>query len=184
VELWNPGAILPGVAGGLSLLLAFFALQILPVNTTGLLLILFGAALLILELKIPSFGVLGIGGTLSVVIGSIMMTRTVPGVSVDLRLIVPSALAFAAIFLFLGRLALAALRRPPVTGVEGLVGAEGRAREPLAPDVPGYVDVHGELWRASSHQPVAERQPVRVIAVNGLTLMVEPSGMTAEGESS
>ena len=80
VEFWNPGAIVPGVAGGVCLLLAFFALQILPVNTTGVLLVVFGLALLLLELKVPSFGALGIGGTVSLVIGSVMMTRTVPGV--------------------------------------------------------------------------------------------------------
>ena len=114
VELWNPGAMLPGVAGGLCLLLAFFAFQILPVNTIGLLLILFGVALLILELKVPSFGVLGIGGAISLVVGSVMMTRnTVPGVDVGLGAVVPVALGFAAIFLFLGRLALVAQRRIP-----------------------------------------------------------------------
>jgi membrane-bound serine protease (ClpP class) len=184
VELWNPGAILPGVAGGVCLLLAFFALQILPVNTIGLLLVLFGVGLLVLELKVPSFGVLGIGGAISLVVGSIMLTGNVPGVNVNLRVIIPAALAFAAIFLFLGRLALTAQRRPPVSGAEGLIGAEGRAREPFAPDAPGYVDVHGELWRAQSRQPVGERQPVRVVAVNGLTLIVEPSGAPlSEGES-
>lgn len=184
VELWNPGAILPGVAGGLCLLLAFFALQILPLSTTGLLLILFGTALLILELKVPSFGVLGIGGTLSLVIGSIMMTRTVPGVSADLWLVVPTALGFAGIFLFLARLALAAQRRPPATGADAMIGAIGRARERLVPDVPGYIDIRGELWRASSRQPIDERHAVRVVGINGLTLIVEPSATTSEGESS
>ena len=128
IELWNPGAIVPGVVGGLSLLLAFFALQILPVNTTGLLLILFGIGLLILELKVPSFGILGIGGTVSLLIGSIMMTRQTPGVTVSLTIIVPAVLAVAAIVLFLGRLALAAQARPPTTGVEGMLGSEGWTR--------------------------------------------------------
>jgi len=146
IELWNPGAVLPGVAGGLCLLLAFFAFQILPVNTIGLLLILFGLALLILELKVPSFGALGIGGAISLVVGSVMMTRnTVPGVDVGLGAIVPVAIALAAIFFFLGRLALAAHRRPPVTGKEGMLGAIGRAREPLDPGLPGYISIHGEM---------------------------------------
>src|SRR5712691_8802534 len=149
VELWNPGAILPGVAGALSLLLAFFALQILPMNTTGLLLVLLGIGLLVLELKIPS-GVLGVGGTIALIIGSVMATGTVPGVSVGLGFIVPAAVGFAVIFLFLGRLALEAHRRPPVTGKEGLIGLEGRAVDALAPEVSGYVRVHGELWQASS----------------------------------
>jgi membrane-bound serine protease (ClpP class) len=178
IELWNPGAIVPGVVGGLSLLLAFFALQILPVNTTGLLLILFGIALLILELKVPSFGVLGIGGTISLLVGSIMMTRQTPGVTVSLTIIVPAVLAVAAIVLFLGRLALAAQARPPTTGVEGMLGSEGWTRMPLSPDTPGQVDVHGEIWRAYSREPVPAGAKVRVVEVNGLTLVVEPAPST------
>ena len=184
VELWNPGAVLPGVAGGLSLLLAFSALQILPMNTTGILLMLFGVALLVLELKVPS-GVLGVGGAIALIIGSIMVTGTVPGVSVGLGFIVPAAVAFAAIFLFLGRLAIKTHRRPPVTGRDGLIGTEGTARDVVAPDTPGYVRVHGELWRATSRAPVTPGQRVRVLDVNGLTLMVEPAvASTREGESS
>jgi membrane-bound serine protease (ClpP class) len=184
VELWNPGADLPGVAGGLCLLLAFFALQILPMNATGVLLILFGVGLLVLELKVPS-GVLGVGGTISLIVGSIMVTGTVPGVSVGLGFIVPSAIAFAAIFLFLGRLALASQRRPPVTAIHGMIGAEGEARDVMGPDRPGYVFVRGELWRATSRMPVTPGQRVRVLDVNGLTLTVEPSvASTREGASS
>jgi membrane-bound serine protease (ClpP class) len=175
----------PGVAGGLCLLLAFFAFQILPVSTTGLLLILFGLALLILELKVPSFGALGIGGTISLLVGSVMLTRdAVPGVQVGLGLVVAGALSVAGIVLFLGRLALAAQRRAPVTGAEGMVGLEGLARERLGPDVPGYVDVRGEMWRATSRQPIDAGQPVRVAALNGLTLIVEPSRARTQGESS
>jgi membrane-bound serine protease (ClpP class) len=175
IELWNPGAVIPGVAGGLFLLLAFFAFQILPVNVTGLLLIVFGLALLLLELKVPSFGALGIGGTASIVIGSVMLTRdTVPGIEVGLGVIVPTALALAAIIFFLGRLALSAQRQRAVTGVEGMVGLEGRAREALAPDAAGHVDVRGEIWRAVSGVPISAGEPVRVVAVEGLTVMVEP----------
>jgi membrane-bound serine protease (ClpP class) len=177
IELWSPGAILPGVAGGLCLLLAFFAFQILPVNTIGLLLILFGLALLILELKIPSFGALGIGGTVSLVIGSIMLTRDViPGVPVGLGFIVPAALGISAITLFLGRLALRAQRQQSVTGIEGMIGAGGRARTDIGPDAAGQVDIHGEIWRAQSATHIAAGQPVRVTAVNGLTLSVEAAG--------
>jgi membrane-bound serine protease (ClpP class) len=180
IELWSPGAILPGVAGGLCLLLAFFAFQILPVNTIGLLLILFGLALLILELKIPSFGALGIGGTLSLVIGSIMLQRdAIPGVRVGLGFVVPAALAVSAITLFLGRLALRAQRQPPVTGIEGMIGAAGRVRTDVRPDAAGQVDIHGEIWRAQSATHIAAGQPVRVIAVDGLTLIVEQSGAAA-----
>ena len=176
VEFWNPGAIGPGVAGGVCLLLAFFALQVLPVSTTGVLLVVFGLALLLLELKVPSFGALGIGGTVSLLIGSVMMTRTVPGVVVPLRLIVPVALSVAGILLFLGRLALQAQRQRPITGVSALVGLPGRVRTPLTPGVAGQIDVRGEIWRAESPVPLHAGDPVRVMAVDGLTLLVEPAG--------
>lgn len=183
VELWNPGAIVPGVAGGVSLLLAFFAFQILPVNTAGLLLVVLGLGLLVLELMVPSFGALGIGGAIALVIGSVMLTDVVPGITVSLQLIVPIALGLAALFLFLGRLALKAQRQPPVTGAEALVGQAGRARTALAPDAPGHIDIHGEIWRAFARAPVAAGQPVRVVEVNGLTLLVEPLGAsTREGD--
>jgi membrane-bound serine protease (ClpP class) len=173
VELWNPGAVLPGVAGALSLLLAFFALQVIPINTTGLLLMALGVGLLVLELKVPS-GVLGVGGTIALVIGSVMMTDTIPGVRVGFGFIIPAAIAFAAVFLFLGRLALQSQRRRPVSGKEGLIGAHGRARDPLMPETPGYVHIRGELWRATTDVPISPGEPVRVLDVNGLTLTVEP----------
>jgi len=181
IELWNPGAIVPGVVGGLSLLLAFFALQILPVDTTGLLLIAFGLGLLLLELKVPSFGILGIGGTVSLLVGSVMLTREIPGLpgmAVSLTVVLPIVLGLAAISLFLGRLALKAQARPPTTGVEGMVGEEGRARTALAPDAPGQVDVHGEIWRARSREPLPAGARVRVVEVNGLTLVVEAAPST------
>jgi membrane-bound serine protease (ClpP class) len=184
VELWNPGAILPGVAGGLCLLLAFFAFQVLPVNTIGLLLVLFGMALLILELKVPSFGVLGIGGTVGLLVGSLMMTREVPGIRVGYGIIVPAVLALAAIVLVLGRLALAAQRAPSITGVEGLVGEEGRTLTAIAADRAGQVGVHGEIWRATSRDPIDPGKRIRVSAVNGLTVVVEPVESGHRGEDS
>jgi membrane-bound serine protease (ClpP class) len=174
VELWNPGSFLPGVAGGLFLLLAFFAFQVLPVDTTGLLLVIFGLGLLILELKVPSFGVLGVGGTISLLIGSVMLTSEVPGVRVSYQVIVPVVLATAGIVLFLGRLALTAQRSVSVTGVEGLIGARGHALTALGPGGPGQIHVHGEIWRATSAAAVAAGQSVRVTAVEGLTTVVEP----------
>jgi membrane-bound serine protease (ClpP class) len=175
VELWNPGLVAPGVAGGLCLLLAFFAFQILPVDTAGLLLVVFGILLLGLELAIPSFGALGVGGTISLVIGSVMLTDTVPGVSVSLGIVAPVALAFAAVFLLLGRLALRAFKQAPATGAEALVGAIARARTALAPGAPGQVDLHGENWTAVSPTAVEPGGAVRVARINGLTLTVEPA---------
>jgi membrane-bound serine protease (ClpP class) len=177
VELWNPGAILPGVAGGVCLLLAFFAFQVLPVNTIGLLLVAFGLALLILELKVPSFGVLGVGGVISLLIGSLMITSDVPGIRVSLGVIVPVVLAIAGIVLVLGRLALTAQRAPAVSGAEGLIGATGNTLTPLGPGHEGQIHVRGEIWRATSDMSLPPAHAVRVVAISGLTLSVEPAGI-------
>lgn len=184
IELWSPGAILPGVAGGLCLLLAFFAFQILPVSATGLLLIVFGLILLVLELTVPSFGALGIGGTISLVLGATMLTRdAIPGVEVSLGFIVPMALGCAAVVLFLGRLALRSQRQRAVSGVQGMIGAHARVRDAIEENATGNVDVHGEIWRAQSDRPLASGQPVLVTSVDGLTLTVEPLTTQAqEGE--
>jgi membrane-bound serine protease (ClpP class) len=179
VELWNPGAIFPGVVGGLSLLLAFFAFQIVPIDATGLLLIVFGLALLILELKVPSFGVLGVGGIVALVIGSIMATSAVPGVRIHLGTIIPAALLLAAGVLGLGRLALKAQRRPPQTGVDAMIGELGRTRTPVALDMPGQVDLRGEIWRAISREALPAGTAVRVVAVDGLTVLVERADRNA-----
>lgn len=175
VELWNPGLIAPGVAGGLCLLLAFFAFQILPVSTAGILLVLFGIGLLVLELKVPSFGVLGVGGAVSLVIGSVMLTDTVPGISVSFGFVGPISLAFAALFLFLGGLAFKAMQQRPATGAEALVGRTARTRGALEPGLPGQVTLHGEIWNVVSQVPVAAGSPIRVTRVDGLTLIVEPA---------
>ena len=179
VELWNPGLIAPGVAGGVCLLLAFFAFQIIPVNLAGVLLVVFGIALLVLELKVPSFGALGIGGAVSLVLGSVMLTDVVPGVRVGLGVILPTAIGFAVVFLFLGRLAVRAQMRPPVTGAQALVGQIARVRTPLLPRERGLVDFRGEIWRAISPVPLPPGHPVRVSGIDGLTLMVEPADLAA-----
>ena len=160
----------------IALLLAFFAFQVLPVNTTGLLLVVLGIGLLVLELKVPSFGVLGIGGATSLVIGSIMMTGEVPGVRVGVSVVLPVALAFAAIFLFLGRLALGAQRRPAATGTVAMLGETARALTRHRARRRGQVAVHGEIWQARASAQVRAGDAVRVTAIDGLTLTVEPAG--------
>ena len=183
VEFWNPGAIAPGVAGGIALLLAFFAFQIVPVVTAGLLLIALGVALLILELKVPSFGALGVGGTMAIAIGSLMATNYVPGVRVSRGAILSAAVLLAAAVLVLGRLALKAQRLPPQTGVEGMLGEVGRVRTMLSPDTAGHIDARGEIWRAVSRVPLPAGATVRIVAIDGLTLLVEPVDRAAsEGE--
>jgi membrane-bound serine protease (ClpP class) len=172
VELWNPGSVLPGVVGCVCLLLAFLAFQVLPINISGLLLIVLGIGLLILEVKTPSYGALGLGGSISLVLGSIVMMGDMPEAGVGLQLVLPVGLAFSAIFLFLGRLAMSVRRQAPVTGVDALTGAEGQALTDLTADHPGQVAVRGEIWSATSAAPVAAGSQVRVLALRGLTLTV------------
>jgi membrane-bound serine protease (ClpP class) len=181
IELWNPGAVVPGVAGGLSLLLAFFAFQILSVNVSGVLLILFGFGLIVLELKVPSFGALGIGGSISLLIGSLMVTRTVPGVGVGLDVIVPVVAVLSVGILLLGRLGLAAQRQPAVMGAGAIIGQRAVARTAFAPGVRAMVDMRGELWQARSESPIDAGASVRVTEVNGLTLTVVPDESPNDG---
>ena len=173
VELWSPGAILPGVAGGLCLLLAFFALQILPVNFAGLLLLLFGLVLLALEVKVTSFGLLTAGGVISLIFGSMMLfDSTAPELQLSLGVVVPVVLGFTAVAVFLVRLGLTAQRRPAVTGMEGMLSEVGEAITAVEPGTPGRVMVHGEIWRALSGDRLQPGDHVRITNVEGLTLTV------------
>jgi membrane-bound serine protease (ClpP class) len=179
VELWNPGFILPGVVGAISLLLAFFAFQVVPVNVAGVLLIVLGFGLLLLELKVPSFGVLGIGGIFALLAGSIMVTREVPDLRVNYGMLLPITFALAVIVLGLGRLAMQAQRQAAVTGVEGLAGERGQSLTALEPGNAGQIRVHGEIWRAVSNVRVPSGAVVTVTGVDGLTLHVEPVTLPA-----
>ncbi len=174
IELWSPGAILPGIVGGVSLLLAFFALQMLPVNYAGLLLILLGLLLLGLEIKVTSYGMLTVGGVISLVLGSmILIDAPEPDLQLDLRFVVPVIVGFTAIGVFLVRLALVAQRKRAVTGAAGMVGALGDVLAAIGPDRPGQVRTHGEIWRAAAAEPIPAGARVRVTAVEGLTLTVQ-----------
>jgi membrane-bound serine protease (ClpP class) len=173
IELWNPGAILPGVAGGLCVLLAFFTFQVLPVNYAAVLLILFGVGLFILEVKVTSHGVLSVGGILSLLFGSMMlMDSPAPELRVSISVILPVVLAISAILVLLVRLGIASQRRRPTTGPSGMLGETARVMSALAPGAPGRVATHGEIWTAVADEPVAEGDEVRVVAVEGLTLRV------------
>ena len=175
IELWTPGAVLPGIVGGVSLLLAFFALSLLPVNYAGLLLILLGLMLFALEIKVTSYGLLTAGGVISLVFGSmILMDSPAPEFQLSLRIVLPVAVAFATIAVMLVRLGVAAQRRPAVTGIAGMIGEAGRAVTPIGPTQPGRVAVHGEIWDATAVQPVAEGARVRIIAIDGLRVTVHP----------
>jgi len=179
-ELSNPGVILPGVIGGISLILAFFAFQSLPINYAGLLLILFGIALFVAEIKVVSHGILAMGGIVSMALGSLMLFDAPDvGFRISWWVIAPTVGATSGLFLFVLAAGMRALRRRPLLGVSGLIGQTAVARGPLAHE--GQVAVHGELWRAVAEgDPVADGAPVRVVGVDGLTLKVvkvgEPGG--------
>ena len=173
IELWSPGAILPGVAGGICLLLAFFAFQVLPVSAAGILLILFGLALLVLEVKVTSFGLLGVGGVVSLLLGSMMLIDSpLPELQIGLRLIIPITLGISGIVLFLVQLAVKAQRHRAVTGEAGMIGEGGVALSAIDPGGVGQVQTHGEIWTATANEPIAAGEPVRVTAVQGLLLTV------------
>jgi membrane-bound serine protease (ClpP class) len=173
VELWSPGAVLPGVVGALSLLLAFFSLSLLPVNYAGLLLIVLGMVLLILEIKVTSYGLLTIGGAASLIFGSmILVDSSAPELQLNLRLILPVVAGIVAIAALLVRLAVSTRRLRPITGEEGMIGATGLSLTLLGPGAPGRVTTRGEIWQAVSDESIPERTPVRVVAVDGLTLSV------------
>ena len=172
-ELTNPGAIFPGVLGGICLILAFYAFQTLPVNYAGLLLIILAVIMFILEIKIISHGVLTIGGIISMLIGSLMLFESAgPFMKLSLYLIVP-AVAVTAIFItiVLG-LAYRAYRKKPVTGAEGLIGLECVAKTDLTKDG-GMVLLHGEIWSAYSDEPISKGEKITVLAVSGLKVKVK-----------
>jgi membrane-bound serine protease (ClpP class) len=181
IELWSPGAVLPGVAGGICLLLAFFTLQVLPVNFAGVLLILFGLVLLVLEIKVTSYGVLAAGGIVSLLLGSmILIDAPTPELRVSLGLIVPVVVALAAILLFLVRLSVISQRRASVTGAAGMVGVRGTALTPIPAGGEGQVAVHGEIWTAHAGEAVEAGQRVRVTRIDGLTATVSRDGENKE----
>ena len=173
IELWSPGAILPGIAGGLCLLLAFFAFQVLPINYAGLLLILFGLLLFVLEIKVTSFGLLTVGGVISLLFGSmILVDSSAPELQLSLAVVLPVVLGLSAIAVFLVRLAVAAQRRRAVTGTAGMIDEVGEALSAIEPGGTGRVATHGEIWWATAEGSIAKGDQVRVTAVNGLKLTV------------
>jgi membrane-bound serine protease (ClpP class) len=166
-EFANPGAILPGVLGGISLLLAIFAFQILPINYVGLILILLAIVLFILEVKVHSFGALSIGGIIAMLIGSTMLINApIPELKPSLKFIIPVALGVSLIFIFLVFLVVQAHRRKVATGKEGFIGEIGLAQTDLNPS--GKVFVHGELWQAEADEfiPIGAKVKVGRVEAN------------------
>ena len=178
VEFTNPGMIAPGVIGSIAMVLALFAMHILPINLTGVLLIALALALFVLEAKYTSHGVLGAGGVVAMLIGALMLVRSpITGAGVSLGVALGTTLPFAAIAILLMRLVLRSRSWTPLAGVENWIGDVGTLTAAIAPargDGRGMVLVHGELWRAASSTPIPEGARVRIVRVSGLTLHVEP----------
>lgn len=169
-ELSNPGAILPGVIGSISLILAFFSLQTLPVNYAGLLLIVLALVLFIAEIKVTSYGLLSVGGLISLTLGSIMLFEDV---GVSLRVMLPMIVLVGGFFVVVAGLAFRAYRIRPRGGSEGIVGEVGTVTKRIDPE--GMVFVHGEHWRARADEAVEPDQEVEVVGIRGLVLKVRKS---------
>ena len=172
-EFSNPGAIVPGTIGAICLLLALYSFQLLPINYAGMGLILLGIALMIVEAFEPSFGILGIGGVISFVMGSIILMDTeAPGFGIDISVIIIFAFTSVLMFIFVVGMALKARLRPVVSGMEELIGGEAIVVDDF--DHQGTVTIHSENWQAKSDMPLHKNQQVKVTGIKGLTLKVEP----------
>ena len=174
-ELYSPGAIFPGIVGVIALILAFYSLHTLPINYAGLALIIFGIVLFLLEIKIISHGLLAIGGTVALLLGSMMLIRKIPNMEflrISWGVIIPTVVVTVLFFLFVIGAGLRAQRAKPITGVEGLKDETGLVLETLNPT--GTVLVHGEIWNADSIEGIIEKgKRVRVISIDNLRLKVE-----------
>jgi membrane-bound serine protease (ClpP class) len=172
-ELSHPGAIFPGVIGGIALVLAFFALQTLPVNYAGILLIILAIIFFIMEMKISSYGLLSVAGIVSLLLGSLMMFKdTSPDMRLSLKVLLPTIILISSFFVFVAGLVFRAQMSKPRTGTKGLVGEIGIVKKALTPE--GKVFVHGELWNAKAAKAIDEDTKVRVVNVVNLMLEVEP----------
>ncbi|MGQ9508483.1 MAG: NfeD family protein [Thermodesulfobacteriota bacterium] len=171
-ELSNPGAILPGVVGGIFLILAFYSLQMLPINFAGLALILFAIILFIAEIKVVSHGLLSVGGVISLFLGSLMLIESPADyMKISLSVVIPAVLVSAAFFVFAVTMAIKARLKRPTTGMEGLIDEIGVAVTDIDPE--GKVMVHGEYWNAYSSERIEKDQKIQVINVENLKLHVK-----------
>jgi membrane-bound serine protease (ClpP class) len=176
-EFMNPGLILPGVVGAIALLLALYALHLLPVNYAGLALMLLGIAFMIAEVFLPSFGAIGVGGIVAFVLGSLLLIEDtdLPGFEIPYGLIAGAAAASAGFLIVMVGMLVKSRRRAVVSGREEMLGATGEALGDF--DLEGWARVHGEQWKVRSSRPVRRGQKLRVTAMEGLVLRVEPAGI-------
>ncbi|MBL8661131.1 MAG: nodulation protein NfeD [Rhodospirillales bacterium] len=180
-EFYSPGMVGPGVVGAICLLLALYAFQALPVNYAGVALALLGVAMLVAEAFVPAFGALGFGGIVALVVGSIMlMEEEVPGFTVAWELIAVVALVSGGLFMILLTVAVRARRRAVVSGEEGMIGTVGPVL--TWDDRAGTVRVRGEIWSARARRALRPGEQIRVVELDGLTVVVEPAGKRKEAQ--
>ena len=173
-ELYSPGAILPGIVGAISLILAFYSLQSLPVNYAGALLVILGVVFLFLEITVTSYGMLALGGLAAMTLGGLMFIKTdVPFLLDSLSFLLPTVITVGALVAVVGWMAVKNGRRRPVMGTEGMIGSIGIAKTELNPR--GQITLHGEIWDAVSREPIHQGEAAEVTSIEGLTVTVIPS---------
>ena len=171
-EIYNPGSIVPGVVGGIAMILALYSLDTLPINYAGLLLIILSVVMFLLEIKVQSYGVLSIGGVVSFVIGSIMLIDSpLPFFQISMQLIISAAICMSAFFIFAVGMTYRSQKRKPTTGREGLIGEHGKTIDVL--NLEGPVEVHGEIWNAISDERIKKGQKVEILEVDPKHLIIK-----------
>lgn len=178
IEFTNPGVIIPGVLGAICLLLAFLALQVLPINYIGLLLILLSVGFFIAEIKIQGFGMFGVGGIIAFLLGSVMLIDApIPEMKPTMTIIITCAVCFAGVFMFFAYKVIQAMKQKTETGKEGLFDETGIAKTDIS-QTPGKVFVHGEWWNAisASGETIPEGTKIKIVSIDGFTLKVIPYG--------
>ncbi len=172
-ELYSPGAILPGIVGAISLILAFYSLQSLPVNYAGALLVILGVVFLVLEVTVTSYGLLALGGLAAMTLGGLLLIKSeAPFMQVSLSFLLPTVMMVGALVGIVAWMAVKNGRRRPVTGAEAMIGSVGIAKTDLTPH--GQIALHGEIWDAVSQGPIQQGEAAEVTSVQGLTLTVTP----------
>jgi membrane-bound serine protease (ClpP class) len=179
-EFSHPGSIFPGVIGAIALILAFFAMQTLPINYAGILLIVLAIIFFIMEMKITSYGLLSVAGVVSLLLGSLMLFKgDAPDMKLSLQVVLPTIILISGFFVAVAGLVFRAQISKPTTGPTGLVGEIGVVKKALTPE--GKVFVHGELWNARAKDPINEDAKVRILQVVNLILEVESVDQDAVG---
>ncbi len=173
-ELYSPGAILPGIIGAISLILAFYSLQSLPVNYAGAFLVILGAVFLLLEISVTSYGLLALGGLVAMTLGGLFLIKSdAPFLQISLSFLLPTVMTIGGLIGIIAWTAVKSTRGRPVTGAEGMIGSIGIARTNLNPR--GQITVQGEIWEAVSQTPIRQGEAAEVMSVEGLTVKVAPA---------